>query len=309
MENFLYFAEWTVETGDDGESEAICIPASSYIGADPVSATLTYFYFKNALGDNNGIFKVLLIHTSGKTKEVMKGMMRCINATPHSGGFVVVADSENALNGIATTHSPEFNPVFGGDVTRCTILEEETGGITGTLGGTSISTSYGAGMVSTGDTINYTRVKVGKSFVSTVLIDLQGLANKNDVDDVIGLAAGGAAYFFKNVPGELGAIHKIEMTCLEQPAGTNAGFDIDLRCNSSATAAYDDNGSGFTSVIAMGGDMTYTDTFQNLTDHGAGNDYFYLTTGATHTGDSTYTAGKLMVKFYSQPYGNGWELA
>ena len=99
------------------------------------------------------------------------------------------------------------------------------------------------------------------------------------------------------------------MSCLEQPAGTNAGLDIDLRCNSSATAAYDGDGSGFTSVIAAGGDMTIGDTLQNLADHGAGNDYYYLTTGATHTGDSTYTAGKLMIKFYSQPASAGWELA
>ena len=42
-------------------------------------------------------------------------------------------------------------------------------------------------------------------------------------------------------------------------------------------------------------------TLQNLADHGAADDYYYLTTGAAHTGDSTYTAGKLMIKFYGHP--------
>ena len=298
MENYLYFAEADVETGDDGLSEALCVPASSYIGADPGNGTTT-LRFKNAMGDNAGVHTVVLTHTAGKNKEVMRGVMACINAHPSEGGFIVVANS----NAAAVTTGTEYNKVFNGlGMSTVAITEVETGGITGASGGTTASTSYGAGMISTEIVPQYTRAKVGRDIITTVLIDLTGLANKNDVDDVIGLAAGGAAYFYKNVVAENGIIYKIEMTCLELPtASSNVGLDIDLVSNSAATRVYDNDGSGYTSVIAAGADMVLGDTLQNLADHGAADDYYYLTTGATHTGDSTYTAGKLMIKFYGHP--------
>jgi len=297
MENYLYFAEADVETGDDGSSEALCVPASSYIGADPGNGTTT-LYFKNAMGDNAGLHTVELTHTAAKNKEVMKGVMACINAHPNKGGFINVANA----NAAALTTGVQFNEALGGFVTAVSISDTETGGITGTSGGTTLSTSYGAGMISTEIVPQYTRARIGRDIVTTVLVDLTGLANKNDVDDVIGLAAGGAAYFFKYVVAETGIIHKIEMSCLELPtASSNPGLDVDLTSNSSAARIYDYDASGATAVIAAGADMVIGDTLQNLADHGAANDYYYLTTGATHTGDSTYTAGKLMIKFYGHP--------
>ena len=92
------------------------------------------------------------------------------------------------------------------------------------------------------------------------------------------------------------------MSCLELPtASSNVGLDIDLFSTSSAARVYDFDLSGGTQVIAAGVDMVLGDTLQNLADHGAANDYYYLVTGATHTGDSTHTAGKLMIKFYGHP--------
>ncbi len=298
MENYLYFAEADVETGDDGSSEALCVPASSYIGADPGNGTTT-LRFKNAMGDNAGVHTVVLTHTAGKNKEVMRGVMACINAHPSEGGFVVVANS----NAAAVTTGTEYNKVFNGlGMSTVAITEVETGGITGEQGGTTSSTSYGAGMVSTEIVPQYTRARIGRDIVTTVLVDLTGLANKSDDGDVIGLAAGGAAYFFKYVAAETGIIHKIEMSCLELPtASSNVGLDIDLFSSSNAARAYDFDISGATQVIAAGADMVLGDTLQNLADHGAANDYYYLVTGATHTGDSTHTAGKLMIKFYGHP--------
>jgi hypothetical protein len=210
MENYLYFAEADVETGDDGSSEALCVPASSYIGADPGNGTTT-LYFKNAMGDNAGLHTVELTHTAAKNKEVMKGVMACINAHPNKGGFINVANA----NAAALTTGVQFNQALGGFVTAVSISDTETGGITGTSGGTALSTSYGAGMISTEIVPQYTRAKIGRDIVTTVLVDLTGLANKSDDGDVIGLAAGGAGYFFKYVAAETGIIHKIEMSCLE----------------------------------------------------------------------------------------------
>lgn len=297
MENYLYFAEADVETGDDGSSEALCVPASSYIGADPGDGTTT-LYFKNAMGDNAGLHTVELTHTAAKNKEVMKGVMACINAHPNKGGFINVANA----NAAALTTGVQFNEALGGFVTAVSITDTETGGITGTSGGTTLSTSYGAGMISTEIVPQYTRAKIGRDIVTTVLVDLTGLANKSDDGDIIGLAAGGAAYFFKYVAAETGIIHKIEMSCLELPtASSNVGLDIDLFASSAATRAYDFDMSSGTQVIDAAVDMVLGDTLQNLADHGAANDYYYLVTGATHTGDSTHTAGKLMIKFYGHP--------
>ena len=300
MENYLYFAEADVETGDDGSSEALCVPASSYIGADPGNATTT-LYFRNAMGDNAGIHTVVLTHTAAKNKEVMRGVMACINAHPSDGGFVIVANA----NAAALTTGTQYNKVFNGlGMSTVAITETEAGGITGAAVTTTatLSTSYGPGMISTEIVPQYTRARIGRDIVTTVLVDLTGLANKSDDGDVIGLAAGGAAYFFKYVQAETGVIHKIEMSCLELPtASSNVGLDIDLFSNSSDARAYDFDISGATQVIAAGADMVIGDTLQNLADHGAANDYYYLVTGAAHTGDSTHTAGKLMIKFYGHP--------
>ena len=295
MENYLYFAEADVETGDDGASEALCVPASSYIGCVP-AASGTQFLFRNAMGDDAGVHKVTLAHDAGKNKEVIRGVMSCINANPHSGGFVIVANA----NAAAVTTGTEYNKVFNGlGVDGVTIVETETGGITGDLGGTTTSTSYGAGIVSTELAPMYWRTVNGREIVTSVLVDLTGLAIKSDAGDVIGLAAGGAAYFFKYVAAETGIIYKIEMSCIELPtASSNVGLDIDLFSTASAARTYDYDISGQTQVIAAGADMVLGDTLQNLDDHGAANDYYYLVTGATHTGDSTHTAGKILVKFY-----------
>ena len=295
MENYLYFAEAVVETGGDLSSEALCIPASSYIAADPIGTTTTAFYFRGGLSSDQAVHKVVLTHGANNNKAIIKGVLQCVNANPHTAGFVVVADAET---GTATTKDANFNPVFGGDVTAVAITQD-VHGFDQAVVGTTKSTSYGAGALSTEHAPRIYQYQERGVIISKCLIDLTGLANKNDVDDVIGLAAGGAAYIFKNVTSECGIIFKIEMTCLELPtASSNVGLDVDLLANSSATAAYDGDGSGFTSVIAAGADMVLGDTLRSDADHGAANDYYYLSTGATHTGDSTYTAGKLMITFY-----------
>ena len=298
MENYLYFAEADVETGDDGSSEALCVPASSYIGADRGNGTTT-LRFKNAMGDNAGVHTVVLTHTAGKNKEVMRGVMACINAHPSEGGFIVVANA----NAAAVTTGTEYNKVFNGlGLSTVAITEVETGGITGASGGTTESTSYGAGAISTEIVPQYNRSKVGNDIITTILVDLTGLAGNNDEGDVIGLAAGGAAYIGKYVQSETGIIHKIEMTCLEVPtSGSNNLNDIDLRANSSAVAAATADGSGYTALIAAGGAWTLGETAQQLVTMPAANDYLYLIEGAASGGANTFTAGKYMVKLFGHP--------
>ena len=77
MENYLYFAAADINTGGSTAArEGICVPASSYIGADPISATTTAFYFNGVEGTDRGVTKVLLTHGSAKNKATIKGVVR-----------------------------------------------------------------------------------------------------------------------------------------------------------------------------------------------------------------------------------------
>jgi len=123
MENYLYFAEADVETGGDSASEAVTVPASSYLFADPLSLTVTNFYFKSVLGSDYGMQKVALTHTSAKNKEVIKGVLACMNAHPSKGGFVIVANA----NAAALTTGTEFSNALQGFVTAVAITQDVVG--------------------------------------------------------------------------------------------------------------------------------------------------------------------------------------
>jgi hypothetical protein len=133
--------------------------------------------------------------------------------------------------------------------------------------------------------------------ITQTKIDLTGLASVADADDVIGLAAGGAAFIGRNVVANNGVIFKVELACLETPAtGDN---DIDLKTSSSATAAYNDDGAAFGSVFNSG-DWVAGTCRQNLVPALTANDYFYLTAGTGDAG-ATYTAGMYVLTTYGHP--------
>ena len=300
MENYLYFAEAVVETGDDGTSEALCVPASSFIGADPLAAA-TEFKFKDATGE--GAHRVKLTHTAGKNKEVTRAFMACVNANPQKGQFIRVFDGET---GTATTKSSFINPVFKGlGVTEATIKEASgtTGTITGVSGGTTRAASYGTGAISTGTVApgapQYARTTVGDIIVTTIKVDLTGLGGISDDGDVIGIASGTpAAYVYKNVEVDNGVIFKVEMTCIEVPTSSSNNLaDIDLFSASSATLGYNGDVSGGTQLIDAGGDWTKGE-IQNDSAIPTANHYLYLAEGATHTGANTFTAGQYLITLY-----------
>ena len=279
MENYLYFAEADVETGGDSASEAITVPASSYLFADPLSTTVTNFYFKSILGSDYGMQKVALTHKANKNKEVIKGVLACVNAHPSKGGFIVVANA----NAAALTTGTEYNSVFNGlDLSTVAITQDETGGlhttnIAGVSGGTALYNSYGAGALSTEVAPQYRRQVKGTEVITEILVDLTGLANKGDAaNDVIGLAAGGAAY-----------IGKATITT-----------DIDVNFNASAVLAYD--GAAGTSELNTGGFAAIGASASAMNTAGAiaANNYIYLVEGDTAGTTGVYNAGKLLIKLY-----------
>lgn len=156
-----------------------------------------------------------------------------------------------------------------------------------------LSAEHGAGLIGTAATpVTYRRTENG-IIISDFKIDLTGLASVATANDVIGLAAGGNAYFGQNVVATVGIIYKMELICLETPAGGDD--DVNVVVASSGTLAYD--GAGGTTYGVNGGDAAAGQVVENLVQGLTANHYFYLTAG---TGDTagTYTAGMFIVRMY-----------
>lgn len=158
---------------------------------------------------------------------------------------------------------------------------------------TAEAAEHGAGAIGTAVApVTYRWTDKGV-IITQVKFDLTGLASVATANDVIGLAAGGAAYIGRNVVATNGVIFKTTLSCLETPAtGDN---DVNVVANSSGSLAYD--GAGGTTYLANAGDLLAGQTIELLTPALTANDYYYLTAG---TGDTagTYTAGMYVLTTY-----------
>ena len=213
------------------------------------------------------------------------------------GKFAGISKRESALSlvdggSIAGTLSSTGAATFSSTVAA-------TGLITATAGVSGASTaSGGAGSLSTEIAVARYLMNANEEIISTIKVDLTGLAGNNDEGDVIGLAAGGVAWIDRVVTSTHGLIHKIEVTCIELPtSGANNLLDIDLRSNSASAAATTD-GSSYTALIDAGGSWAVGTTKQQLVTMPAANDYIYLIEGAASGGANTFTQGKFIVKLY-----------
>ena len=172
----------------------------------------------------------------------------------------------------------------------------------------AITAAHGAGAISTEVApAHYRYTAPDGSLVNTIDLDLTGLKSYNDEGDVIGLDGVAGAYVTKYVASTFGVLYKVEMSCLELPtASSNVALDFDLISATSATLAGDgavDGESDAVDVFIGGGNAVLGTTIQDLSagQPDADGDAIYLVTGATHSGASVFTAGKLLIKFYGHP--------
>ena len=293
MENYLYFAAADVNTGGSTAArEGLCVPASSYIGADPVSLLITSFFFNSVEGTDGGVIKVNLTHASGNNKAVIKAFMAAMNANPHSGGFVVMADSDVAG---ASKDSVYSNVFTGLGVTTVAVTEESTQAVlTATHGAGAIGTSsFGAPQ-----TRRWTENGV---IVTEIKVDLSGLtAHGATANDVIGIKTDAPnAYLIQNTVADMGIIFRTEMSCLELPAGAGTLVDINLVWASSGTLGYTEAGGttyGINGGTSAAGKTVVEEATLPTADH-----YAYLTEGTTDGDDSVFTAGQFLIRFYGHP--------
>ena len=114
MEHYLYFAEGG---GADASTEAICYPASRFVGVEPITATTTGIYFESAVGDVDGGGDagelITVTHadthaTAGsyhRSKLIAEAMCEAVNQGPNARGkmtSIIDMDTGTHFGAIAT---------------------------------------------------------------------------------------------------------------------------------------------------------------------------------------------------------------
>jgi len=163
-------------------------------------------------------------------------------------------------------------------------------------------TTYGAGAIGTG-TIGAPELRRWTKdgvIMTQIRVDLTGLGVQGSVaDEAIGLAAGGAAYIYKNVVADNGIIFKYTVQMVELGAlgaGVAITNNINLVWNTSATIEYDGDCGDTISLkpgVLKAGQTGYQDTAAVTADF-----YLYMTTADNGANNGTYSAGQLVITLY-----------
>tara|TARA_Y100000004_G_scaffold194186_1_gene258237 strand:- start:439 stop:1377 length:939 start_codon:yes stop_codon:yes gene_type:complete len=306
MKNFLYFAENLVETGGAGaDQEAFMVPASYFLGADPISATTTALYFKDPVRDNGNRIKVLLDHATtangGGYKEVVRALSSAMNKnTKTNDGFVVFADEE-ADNGTITgaaSKSAVYDKGYLGCTPGTPALTAGAGGVQITSDADMVTSASGAGVVSTDFGAPEHRVWTENGTIITeVKFSLEGLTVSSTANDICGLASG-AAYLYQYKTATHGILFRQELSCLSVAAGGGT-TDINVVYNAAADLARDGTDAGGTTYGVDGGGISSGGTVVN--DAAAtptNNHYAYITSGDTNGDGSAFTDGHYIYRTY-----------
>ena len=293
MENYLYFAKADVNTGGGQTTrEGIMIPASKYIGADPVGTTTTKFMFESIEGLDEGQTNIVLTHGTNANKRCIRAFMASMNKAP-STGFVVMADSDVA----GASKNAEYSPAFEGDVSTVAISETKDSSV--------LAATHGAGAIGTsGFGAPQTRRWMENGVITTeIKIDVTGLtAHGTTANDVIGIKAGAPnAYLIQYDVNTMGLIFKTEMYCLETPAGAGTLNDINAVWASSGTLGYTEAGGtvygidGGSAAWAAGNYLESGNQVAPTDDH-----FLYLTEDDTDGDDSIFTAGQFVITLHGR---------
>lgn len=154
--------------------------------------------------------------------------------------------------------------------------------------------------------------KINEEFVTTVLIDIEDLTCPAVRSGVIGERSGGSnvanSYITRLSASVNGVIYKVEMGCIETPAGGSGADAADTDIILAAASAAPDTGddatglSGHVKLVDLGAawgigkSLTYglSANYGDLDDF-----YLFLYSGGTAPRNPTaYTAGKFVIKLY-----------
>jgi hypothetical protein len=164
--------------------------------------------------------------------------------------------------------------------------------------GAVLTAEHGAGAIGTAFAPRTYRWSENGHIITEIQVDLTGLGPQGDAArDAIGLGAGGAAYIGRYVTATYGIVYRVEMMCIELPAGTTITTDIDLEAEASGTIAHD--GACSDEVVIASAALVAGEVVVNNVPALVADRYFYLTEGDTAaTGGHAYTAGQYIIRFY-----------
>jgi len=176
--------------------------------------------------------------------------------------------------------------------------------------GTSTAT-YGTGAVSGSTTAPATRVtKVNGEIITTITMDLTYLSSSGANGKIVGnkeAAADGVApaYLMQWDTTSNGVCYKVEMGCVELPAGNGTFLDFNLETDDVGTLEMGGSpGTNNVTILDANGNFAAGTTKQNLVVGTLANDqYIYLVNGAApgNTGDAQYSAGQFVIQFHGYP--------
>lgn len=188
--------------------------------------------------------------------------------------------------------------IVSGGVTA-NITGNVTGNLTGNINLPTVSAAeHGAGAIGTTFAPRTYRFTERGHIITEIHVDLDGLACKGDAaNDVIGLAAGGAAYIGRYVTATYGIVYRGEVICLETPTEETATIttDIDIAFNASGALVYD--GAAGAAEMNLGGlaaGNVYVVESMALT----ANDYIYLVEGDAAAATGEYSGGQIILRLY-----------
>jgi hypothetical protein len=214
-----------------------------------------------------------------------------------AGGFVTLISVKTAASTFAW-RVLAYDNVTGPSQTFATTTTT-TANVTTLAHTTTDLAEHGAGAVGTGIAPNTNRYTRDGVIITDIKIDITGLKCKGDAQgDCIALT--GAGYIGRNVVATNGIIYRIEMICLETPAGSaTSTLDIDLMAEDDDDVAYD--GPVDDTVIARAGSWAAGQVAITNVPALTANDYFYLGEGDTAATTGTYTAGMFLIRLYGHP--------
>jgi len=266
--------------GDDGDDGIIVVVSKTNIAADDILGGIG---FDSTDGNVPSSVTEASAFIAGYASE--------FHSANDKGGYLVFGTTTIDDNDDTASH--EWMRIKDdGHITITSATANATGGGADGSGGEGIEVYVG---------------KVNGEIVTTILIDLTDFVDSGAVGDVIGEDGVAAAYLTQITSAVNGVIYKVEMSCVEVPAGSNCALDIDLSGNSTSLAEDVSLGSGgtTTSLILAGAD--WTAGTRRVSTAGADlsglvDDYLYLSDGTGGASGGTYTGGKFVIKLYGSDF-------
>ena len=301
MENFLYFAEAEVQTGGaTTDPESVLVPASSYLGSKSTGTPSTEFYFKPVRsGGQSEKLVIAVTHATtangGGYKNIVRALTACLNASPHSAGYVSAIDME-----VGTSKESDINKVFNGmGVTGVAISHADARPNIAVQG-----VHYGPGAVSTAGAPQVFRYTTGNTIITQVKVHLDGLLCKGDAaTDAIGLAATDGSnhvYIYKNIEADNGILFDWDVTCLVLPTQQTATITTDIDFDWHAgTLEYDADVDSAATVKMNTAALVAGERQKGAqADVIPANNYLYMVEGDTTASTGEFSDGVYLITLY-----------